>query len=158
MTRIPLTIEGAKKLQEELDNLKSIERPKVMAAIVEARSHGDLKENAEYHAAREQQSFLEGRIQEVEAILATANIIDVKQLDADGKVVFGSTVKVLDLDDDDEHSYKIVGDEEADLSKGYISFSSPIGDGLLGRSEGDIVEIQVPDGIKNLEILSVEYI
>ena len=158
MNKEPITIQGLKKLKSELDNLKNVERPKIVAAIAEARSHGDLKENAEYHAAKEQQSHNEGRIQEVEDIIARANVIDVTKLKNDGKVIFGSTVFLDNLDTAEKISYKIVGKDEADLTKKLIYFQSPIGKGLIGKNKGDLVEIKTPSGSKNFEIINVEYI
>ncbi|HIE56146.1 MAG TPA: transcription elongation factor GreA [Chromatiaceae bacterium] len=158
MNKTPMTVQGADALRQELIELKTVARPKVIAAIAEARAHGDLKENAEYHAAREQQSFIEGRIKEIEAKLSNAQIIDVTTLNAGGKVVFGSTVEVLDLETDEEHSYQIVGEDEADLRHGKISITSPIARALIGKMEGDEVEIEVPGGRRQLEILEVRYI
>lgn len=158
MTRIPLTVRGAEKLREELERLKRIERPRIIAAIAEARAHGDLRENAEYHAAREQQSFIEGRIKELESKLAHAQIIDVTKMPHNGKVVFGATVRVLELDTEQEHCYQIVGEDEADLSKGLISISSPLARCLIGKSEGDIASLQAPSGVREFEILEVRYI
>ncbi len=158
MNKTPMTVEGAEALRQELNELKTVARPKVIAAIAEARAHGDLKENAEYHAAREQQSFIEGRIKEIEAKLSHAQIIDVTTLDAGGKVVFGATVVVLDLESDEEHTYKIVGEDEADLRHGKISVTSPIARALIGKREGDEVEIEVPGGKREFEILEVRYV
>lgn len=158
MTRIPLTVRGAEKLREELERLKRIERPRIIAAIAEARAHGDLRENAEYHAAREQQSFIEGRIKELESKLAHAQIIDVTKMPHNGKVVFGATVRVLELDTEQEHCYQIVGEDEADLSAGLISISSPLARCLIGKSEGDIASLQAPSGVREFEILEVRYI
>ena len=158
MNKEPITKDGLEKLKRELDNLKNIERPKIVEAISEARSHGDLKENAEYHAAKEQQSHNEGRIQEVEDIIARANVIDVTKLNNDGKVIFGSTVFLDNLDTAEKISYKIVGKDEADLTKKLIYFQSPIGKGLIGKNKGDLVEIKTPSGSKNFEIINVEYI
>ena len=159
MNKVPLTARGAEKLREELERLKRIERPKVITAIAEARAHGDLKENAEYHAAREEQGFIEGRIKDIEGKLSHAQIIDVTQLAANGKVVFGATVDVLELDDDEtEHTFQIVGDDEADLKKGMISVSSPIARALIGKSEGDVAFVDAPAGVRELEILQVRYL
>jgi transcription elongation factor GreA len=158
MTKIPLTARGAEKLRDELTRLKKVDRPRVIEAIAEARAHGDLKENAEYHAAREQQGFIEGRIKEIESKLAMANIIDVTTLNANGKVVFGATVNVLELDKDTELSFQIVGDDEADLKLGMISVSSPIARALIGKSEGDVAAVEAPGGTRELEILSVRYV
>tara|TARA_B100000524_G_scaffold152578_1_gene77331 strand:+ start:14 stop:490 length:477 start_codon:yes stop_codon:yes gene_type:complete len=158
MDKEPITVAGLKNLKSELEDLKNIQRPKVVEAIAEARSHGDLKENAEYHAAKEQQAHNEGRIQEVEDIIARANVIDVTKLNNDGKVIFGSTVFLDNLDTAEKISYKIVGKDEADLTKKLIYFQSPIGKGLIGKNKGDLVEIKTPSGSKNFEIINVEYI
>jgi transcription elongation factor GreA len=157
MNKVPLTARGAAALQEELKQLKSVERPKVIQAIAEAREHGDLKENAEYHAAREQQSFIEGRIKDIEGKLSHAQIIDVTQLNAGGKVVFGATVVVLELDNDEEFTYQIVGDDEADIKNGLISVSSPIARALIGKQEGDDVFLNTPGGSREFEVLEVRY-
>ena len=158
MEKEPITIDGLQKLKDELIFLKEKKRPEIVSAIAEARSHGDLKENAEYHAAKEQQSHNEGRIQEVEDIIARANVIDVTKLNNDGKVIFGSTVFLDNLDTAEKISYKIVGKDEADLTKKLIYFQSPIGKGLIGKNKGDFVEIKTPSGSKNFEIINVEYI
>ena len=158
MEKEPITINGLKKLKDELIFLKEKKRPEIVSAIAEARSHGDLKENAEYHAAKEQQSHNEGRIQEVEDIIARANVIDVTKLNNNGKVIFGSTVFLDNLDTAEKISYKIVGKDEADLTKKLIYFQSPIGKGLIGKNKGDLVEIKTPSGSKNFEIINVEYI
>ena len=158
MNKVPITVQGAEKLQQELTQLKTVDRPKVIEAIAEARAHGDLKENAEYHAAREQQGFIEGRIKEIESKLSNATIIDVTQLDAGGKVVFGATVDVADEETGDELTYKIVGDDEADIKQNMISISSPIARALIGKEEGDIAEVQTPGGLRSLEIVEVKYI
>ena len=158
MEKEPITINGLQKLKDELIFLKEKKRPEIVSAIAEARSHGDLKENAEYHAAKEQQSHNEGRIQEVEDLIARANVIDVTKLNNDGKVIFGSTVFLNNLDTSEKISYKIVGKDEADLTKKLIYFQSPIGKGLIGKSKGDLVEIKTPSGLKNFEIINVEYI
>lgn len=158
MNRIPLTARGADKLREELRILKSETRPKIIAAIADARAHGDLKENAEYHAAREQQSFAEGRIAEIEAKLSNAQVIDVTKLPANGKVVFGCTVDLEDIESGDAMTYQIVGDDEADTKAGMISVNSPIARALIGKQEGDEVEVQVPGGLRELEIVAVKYI
>ncbi|MEJ2453913.1 MAG: transcription elongation factor GreA [Candidatus Thiodiazotropha sp.] len=157
MSKVPLTAKGAAKLQEELKRLKGVERPKIIKAIAEAREHGDLKENAEYHAAREQQSFVEGRIKDIEGKLSHAQIIDVTKLDAGGKVVFGATVVVLELDNDAEFTYQIVGDDEADIKNNLISISSPIARALIGKQEGDDVFLETPGGKREFEILEVRY-
>lgn len=153
-----MTQKGADALREELNRLKSIERPKIIEAIAEARAHGDLKENAEYHAAKEQQSFLEGRISEVEAKLANAQIIDVTKLAQNGRVVFGTTVVLHNLNTEEEVKYKIVGDEEADLKQNMISVSSPIARAVIGKQVDDIITVQAPDGEIEYEILEVLYI
>jgi len=155
--KVPLTAKGAAKLQEELKRLKSEERPRIIKAIAEAREHGDLKENAEYHAAREQQSFVEGRIKDIEGKLSHAQIIDVTKLDAGGKVVFGATVVVLELDNDEEFTYQIVGEDEADIKNNRVSITSPIARALIGKQEGDDVFLQTPGGSREFEILEVRY-
>ncbi|WP_455234181.1 transcription elongation factor GreA [Thiogranum longum] len=157
MNKVPLTKRGAEKLREELQRLKAVERPRIIEAIAEARAHGDLKENAEYHAAREQQSFVEGRIKEIEGKLSHANIIDVASLDAGGKVVFGATVDLADEDSGDEVTYQIVGEDEADIKAGLISVASPIARALIGKQEGDVATVQAPGGEKNFEIVEVRY-
>jgi transcription elongation factor GreA len=157
MTQVPLTARGAEQLRTELEQLKRVERPRVIEAIAEARAHGDLKENAEYHAAREQQGFIEGRIKDIEGKLSNAQIIDVTQLPRTGKVVFGVTVDVLDVDKDEEHTYIIVGDDEADIKQGKISISSPIARGLIGKGEGDVALVQAPGGTRELEVMEVRY-
>ena len=158
MEKEPITISGLKKLKEELIFLKEKKRPEIVSAISEARSHGDLKENAEYHAAKEQQSHNEGRIQEIEDIIARANIIDVTKIQNDGKVIFGSTVYLQNLDTNEKIDYQIVGKDEADLKQKLIYFKSPIGKGLIGKNKSDLVEISTPAGIKNFEIIDVKYI
>ena len=158
MEKEPITIEGLLKLKEELIFLKEKKRPEIVSAISEARSHGDLKENAEYHAAKEQQSHNEGRIQEVEDLIARANVIDVTKLNNEGKIIFGSTVYLLDLDSNEKINYKIVGKDEADLKKKLIYFKSPIGKGLIGKNKKDLVEISTPSGTKNFEVIDVKYI
>jgi len=158
MEKEPITINGLEKLKQELIILKEKKRPEIVAAIAEARSHGDLKENAEYHAAKEQQSHNEGRIQEVEDIIARANVIDVTKISNDGKVIFGSTVDLQNLDTDEKISYKIVGKDEADLKEKLLYFMSPIGKGLIGKNKGDLVEVTTPAGVKNFEIIDVRYI
>ena len=154
----PMTKEGESLLREELKRLKSEERPRIIDAIATAREFGDLKENAEYHAAKEQQSHNEGRIQEVEDIIARANVIDVTKLNNDGKVIFGSTVYLQNLDTNEKIDYKIVGKDEADLKKKLIYFMSPIGKGLIGKTKNELVEISTPAGQKNFEIIDVKYI
>ena len=158
MEKEPITINGLEKIKQELIFLKEKKRPEIVAAIAEARSHGDLKENAEYHAAKEQQSHNEGRIQEVEDIIARANVIDVTKISNDGKVIFGSTVDLQNLDTDEKISYKIVGKDEADLKEKLLYFMSPIGKGLIGKNKGDLVEVTTPAGVKNFEIIDVRYI
>ena len=157
MDRVLLTAKGAERLQAELKNLKSNERPKVIAAIAEARSHGDLSENAEYDAAKELQGFVEGRIKELESHLSIAEVIDPTKLNAQGKVVFGALVKLYDIDADNEVSYQIVGDLEADIDKGQVSLSSPIGRALIGKHESDEFTFQAPSGEKTYEVLKVSY-
>jgi len=158
MKKEPITITGLEKLKNELIFLKEKKRPEIVAAISEARSHGDLKENAEYHAAKEQQSHNEGRIQEINDIIARANVIDIKKLTNEGKVVFGSTVYLINLNTGEKINYKIVGKDEADLKKKLIYFQSPIGKGLIGKMKNDLIEISTPAGTKNFEIKDVEYI
>ena len=158
MDKEPITINGLNKLKEELIFLKEKRRPKIVAAIAEARSHGDLKENAEYHAAKEEQSHNEGRITEVDDIIARANVIDVSKLNNEGKIIFGSTVFLENLDTGEKISYKIVGRDEADLKQKLIYFQSPIGKGLIGKNKDDLVEIHTPAGIKNFEVKDVKYI
>ena len=158
MNKEPITITGLEKLKEELVFLKEKKRPEIVAAIAEARSHGDLKENAEYHAAKEQQSHNEGRIQEVEDLIARANVIDVTKINNEGKVIFGSTVYLKNLDTDEKINYKLVGKDEANLEKKLIFFQSPIGKGLIGKNKNDLVEISTPAGVKNFEIIEVKYI
>ena len=158
MDKEPITIQGIEKLKQELKFLKEEKRPEIVSAIAEARSHGDLKENAEYHAAKEQQSHNEGRIQEIENSIATANVIDVTKLNNDGKVIFGSTVYLKNLDTNEKIEYKIVGKDEADLKQKLIYFKSPIGKGLIGKNKGNLVEIKTPKGIKNFEIFDVKYV
>ncbi|NII10424.1 transcription elongation factor GreA [Oleiagrimonas sp. C23AA] len=157
MNRAPMTKAGSERLRGELDRLKSQERPKVIAAIAEARAHGDLKENAEYHAAREQQSFIEGRIAELESALSTAQIIDTKTLNAGSKVVFGAIVDLEEEDSGEEVTYQIVGDLEADIKQRLIAVSSPIARALIGKNEGDSFEFEAPNGTKNYEIVGVRY-
>ncbi len=158
MSKIPLTVNGAEALRQELHRLKTVERPNVIAAIAEARSHGDLSENAEYDAAKERQSFIEGRIAEVEGKLGNAQIIDPKLLDADGRCVFGATVDLEDLDTGENVTYQIVGDDEADIKEGKISISSPIARALIGKYAGDVAEVQAPGGLRQYEVLDVKYI
>jgi len=158
MEKEPITLLGLEKLKEELVFLKEKKRPKIVAAISEARSHGDLKENAEYHAAKEQQSHNEGRIEEINDIIARANVIDITKIENEGKVIFGSTVYLENLDTKDKINYKIVGKDEADLKQKLIYFQSPIGKGLIGKNKNDLVEISTPAGVKNFEIKDVKYI
>lgn len=158
MNRTPITVAGAESLQKELKQLKTVDRPRVIGAIAEARAHGDLKENAEYHAAREQQSFIEGRIKEIEAKLSNATIIDVTTINASGKVVFGATVYVADEESGDELVYQIVGEDEADIKYNKISISSPIARALIGKEEGEVSEVHTPGGIRSLEIIEIKYI
>jgi transcription elongation factor GreA len=157
MQKVPLTVHGAELLRKELHHLKTVGRPGVIAAISEARSHGDLSENAEYDAAKEQQSFIEGRIAEVEGKLANAQIIDPAHLDADGRCVFGATVELQEIDGDGSVVYQIVGDDEADIKTGKISISSPIARALIGKYSGDVAEVRAPGGVKEYEILDVKY-
>lgn len=157
MSRQPLTAHGARKLRDELARLKKDERPKIIAAIAEARAHGDLKENAEYHAAREQQGFVEGRIQHLESTISGAQIIDVSKLNPGGKVVFGATVTLSDEETAEETTYQIVGDLEADIKQNLIAVSSPIARALIGREEGDVVTVKAPAGDREYEIVTVKY-
>ena len=157
MTKTPLTVSGAEKLRNELHRLKTIDRPAVIAAIAEARSHGDLSENAEYDAAKERQGFIEGRIQEVEGKLSNAQIIDPKLLDADGRCVFGATVEIEDQDSGDLFTYQIVGEDEADIKAGKLSVASPMSRALIGKYAGDIAQVQAPGGVREFEILDVRY-
>ncbi|MEW5251015.1 transcription elongation factor GreA [Microbulbifer sp. 2201CG32-9] len=158
MNRVPMTVEGAEALRAELENLKKVQRPAVVQAIAEAREHGDLKENAEYHAAREKQGFLEGRIQEIEGKLSHAQVIDVKAIEPGDKVIFGTTVTIIHLDNDEEVTYKIVGDDEADVKDRKISVNSPIARALIGKEVGDIVVVHTPSGAVEYEIDAVEHL
>jgi transcription elongation factor GreA len=158
MSKIPLTQRGVEKLREELKRLKSVERPHIVKAIAEARAHGDISENAEYHAAKEQQGFIEMRIAQIEHKLASAQVVDVTKLNAGGKVVFGATVKVADAETGRESRYQIVGEDEADSPSGLLSINSPLARALIGRKEGDVVEFHTPGGARELEILGVEYV
>ncbi|MBH90808.1 MAG: transcription elongation factor GreA [Candidatus Marinimicrobia bacterium] len=158
MEKEPITVSGLKKLQEELEEIKNIKRPKIIEAIAEARGHGDLKENAEYHAAKEQQAQTESRVLEINSVIARANVIDVTKIENDGKVIFGSTVTVKDLDKDNQNSFKIVGKDEADMNKNLIYFKSPMGKSLIGKLNKDVVNFKTPSGEKNYEIIKVEYI
>jgi len=158
VSTIPLTVAGAEALRNELHELKSVERPAVIAAIAEARSHGDLSENAEYDAAKEKQGFVEGRIAELESKLSNAQIINPAQINADGACVFGATVELEDLQNGEAVTYQIVGDDEADIKVGKISISSPISRALIGKYQGDVAEVQAPGGIREYEVLDVKYI
>ncbi|GGY08062.1 transcription elongation factor GreA [Paludibacterium paludis] len=158
MIKVPLTVRGAELLREELQRLKSVERPAVIEAIAEARSHGDLSENAEYDAAKERQGFVEGRIAELEGKLSNAQIINPVELDADGRVVFGATVDLMDLETEDEVTYQIVGDDEADIKQGKVSVNSPIARALIGKEAGDVAEVVAPGGIREYEVLDVKYL
>jgi len=158
MSKVPMTIEGAERLRAELHRLKTIERPSVIQAIAEARSHGDLSENADYDAAKERQGFIEGRIAELESKLANAQVIDPASIDAEGRVVFGATVDLEDGESGDTVTYKIVGDDEADIKHGKISVSSPIARALIGKSEGDTADVQAPGGVRSYDILAVRYL
>ena len=157
MSKVPLTVAGAEKLRAELHRLKTVERPSVIAAIAEARAHGDLSENAEYEAAKDRQGFIEGRIQEVEGKLSNAQIIDPRLLNADGRCVFGATVDLEDADSGETVTYQIVGDDEADIKAGKISFGSPVARSIIGKFAGDVVQVQVPGGKKEYELLDVRY-
>ena len=156
-TKVPITARGAEKLREELVQLKKVERPRIVKAIAEARAHGDLKENAEYHAAREQQSFIEGRIKDIEGKLSHAHIVDITTMNAGGKVVFGCTVELVDEDTEEAVCYQIVGEDEADIKVGMISINSPIARALIAKMEGDVVSVTVPGGERSLEIVEVRY-
>ncbi|MCB2261344.1 MAG: transcription elongation factor GreA [Candidatus Thiosymbion ectosymbiont of Robbea hypermnestra] len=161
MSKVPMTAKGAEQVRSELEHLKRVERPRIIEAIAEARSHGDLKENAEYHAAREQQGFIEGRIKDLENKLSLAHIVDVTdehtRAQAKGKVIFGATVDVLELDNDQEQTLRIVGDDEADSKRGLISISSPIARALIGKQADDVVGVETPGGLREFEILEVRY-
>jgi transcription elongation factor GreA len=158
MSKEPITVNGLKNLKSELEDLKNIQRPKVVEAIAEARSHGDLKENAEYHAAKEQQALIESRVIAINDLIARANVIDVTKIENDGKVIFGSTVKLQDLDADKTIKYKLVGQDEADIKQNLIFFKSPIGKALIGKDKGEMIIVNTPSGEKSFEILDVEYI
>ncbi|WP_392566129.1 transcription elongation factor GreA [Utexia brackfieldae] len=158
MKQIPMTVRGVELLREELEMLKTVQRPKIIAAIAEARAHGDLKENAEYHAAREQQGFCEGRIQEIEGKLANVQVIDITKMANNGRVIFGTTVTVINVDTDEEITYRIVGDDEADFKQNLISVNSPIARGLIGKEMDDSVRISTPGGEVEFDIIKVEYI
>ncbi len=158
MNKVPMTVEGEATLRNELENLKKVERPAIIKEIAIAREHGDLKENAEYHAAREQQGFIEGRIQDYEGKLSNVQIIDIKKMPQTGKIIFGTTVKMINVDTDEEKQYKIVGEDEADVPSGKISSGSPIARALFGKEEGDVVSVKVPSGVIEYEIEEVLYI
>jgi len=157
MNKVPMTVAGEAALRAELEHLKKVDRPRIVEAIAEARAHGDLKENAEYHAAKDQQGFIEARIKDIEGKLSHVQVIDVTAIDARGKIIFGSTVVILDDVLDKEITYKIVGEDEADIKQGMISFTSPIARALIGKNEGDEIEFQAPDGLKTFEVLEVRY-
>ena len=158
MDKEPITVSGLKDLKSELEDLKNIQRPKVVEAIAEARSHGDLKENAEYHAAKEQQGLIEGRVVAINDLIARANVIDVTKIENSGKVIFGSTVRVKDLETDKKISYRLVGQDEANIKKNFVFFRSPIGKALIGKNMGEMITVNTPSGERNFEILDVEYI
>ncbi len=158
MEKKPITVSGLKDLKSELEDLKNVKRPKVVEAIAEARSHGDLKENAEYHAAKEQQALIESRVITINDLIARANVIDVTKIENDGKVIFGSSVKVQDLETDKKITYRLVGQDEADIKKNLVFFRSPIGIALIGKNKGEMVTVNTPSGERNFEILNVEYI
>lgn len=157
MNKVPLTVNGAEKLRAELNELKNVARPRIVEAIAEARAHGDLKENAEYHAAREEQGMCEARIRDIESKLANSQVIDVKKLNAEGRVVFGATVELENVDSGETHVYTIVGEDEADISKSLLSVTSPFARALIGKEEGDVAEVQAPGGMKEYEIVEVRY-
>ena len=158
MDKEPITSQGLEKIKKELEELKSIKRPKIVAAIAEARSHGDLKENAEYHAAKEEQAKIEGRVLEINDLIARANVIDVTKLEKKDNVIFGSTVDLIDLDNNKNKTYKIVGKDEADLKKNLIYFRSPIGKALIGKNKNDLISVATPSGEKNFKVIEVKYI
>ena len=158
MDKEPITVKGLENLKSELENLKNVQRPKIVAARAEARSHGDLKENAEYHAAKDQQGLIEGRVLTINDLIARANVIDVTKIENKGKVIFGSTIKAQDLDTNKEISYRLVGQDEADISKNLIFYKSPIGKALIGKNKNDIVSVSTPSGERNFEIKEVNYI
>ena len=158
MDKEPITVSGLKDLKSELEDLKNVQRPKIVEAIAEARSHGDLKENAEYHAAKEQQGLIEGRVVTINDIIARANVIDITKIENNRKVVFGSTVKVQDLENNKKVSYRLVGQDEADIKKNLIFFRSPIGKAFIGKDKGEMITVTTPSGERNFEILDVEYI
>ena len=158
MEKEPITVSGLNSLKSELENLKNVQRPKIVEAITEARSHGDLKENAEYHAAKEQQALIESRVIAIDNLIARANVIDVTKIENNGKVIFGSTVKVQDLKNNNQISYRLVGQDEADIKKNLIFFKSPIGQALIGKDKGDMISASTPSGERSFEILDVQYI
>ena len=158
MDKEPITVNGLQDLKSELEDLKNVQRPKIVEAIAEARSHGDLKENAEYHAAKEQQGLIEGRVVAINDIIARANVIDVTKIENDGKVIFGSTVEVQDLETNKKISYRLVGQDEADIKKNLVFFRSPIGKAFIGKNKGEMVTVNTPSGERNFEILDVKYI
>ena len=158
LQRFPMTVHGEKNLKKELDELKKVERPKIIEAISDARAHGDLKENAEYHAAKEQQALIESRVIAINDLIARANVIDVTKIENNGKVIFGSTIKLKELDTDKTISYKLVGQDEADIKKNLVFFKSPIGKALIGKDKSEMITVQTPSGEKNFEILEVEYV
>ena len=158
MNKEPITVKGLQNLKKELEELKNVQRPKIVEAIAEARSHGDLKENAEYHAAKEQQALIEGRVIAINDLIARANVIDVTKIENDGKVIFGSTVKLQDLETNKQITYKLVGQDEADIKNNLIFFKSPIGKALIGKDKSEMVTVSTPSGEKNFEILDVQYI
>ena len=157
MTKVPITVNGAQKLRDEFQRLKKEDRPRIVSAIAEARAHGDLRENAEYHAAKEEQGLIEARIKQIDGVLSNAEIIDVTALTKTGKVVFGATVELIDEDSGKQVAYQIVGEDEADIGSGMVSFSSPIARALIGREEGDVVEVKTPGGDRSYEIVEVRY-
>lgn len=158
MNRTPMTAKGAERLRRQLEQLKSVERPKIIEAIAEARAHGDLSENAEYHAARERQGFIEGRIASLDEALGTAEIIEVAKINADGKIVFGATVELFNLDNEQQARYQIVGEKEADIDQGLLSVTAPIARAMIGKEQGDVIQVNAPGGLVEYEVLSVAYI
>tara|TARA_Y100000590_G_scaffold442470_1_gene570600 strand:+ start:302 stop:778 length:477 start_codon:yes stop_codon:yes gene_type:complete len=158
MEKEPITLKGLEKLKKELDELKNVKRPKIVTAIAEARAHGDLKENAEYHAAKEEQARIEGRVLEINDLIARANVVDVTKLEKKDNVIFGSTVDLIDLENNEKKTYKIVGRDEADIAKNFIYFRSPVGKALIGKKKKDLVTVKIPSGEKNFEIIDVKYI
>ena len=158
MEKEPITLKGLEKLKKELDELKNVKRPKIVTAIAEARAHGDLKENAEYHAAKEEQAKIEGRVLEINDLIARANVVDVTKLEKKDNVIFGSTVDLIDLENNEKKTYKIVGRDEADIAKNFIYFRSPVGKALIGKKKKDLVTVKIPSGEKNFEVIDVKYI